>query len=723
MSTRIRVRRIDGEWVIHIIEPETDYVGVFVLYEPFFNESPDRYNNYYLPPLFNRDDIIVITGIDGPFSFTQNGIALANDRPINNVRINDPNNYIHVTYHADRDTENVALGRLRYTANSNLNSGDAINEGNPGSGEEEPVEDELLFVIRRDFTPDDIDTDNTIDHCTIIVPETLVTGAGKDTIIPGRLDDIITPGLDDDTIDLSSDDSDFDEIIYTFTLSGSMLVAFDGGDRITGFIPGQDEIRFVDQAEMLTTPEALLAKLREIYGMGFVAVPKFEKTPVDAMLSRPGREDQAFWANYLVTGLEIHFADALVLASGRLTGSILTIVFDPTYAIRADIFISKGGTGFDAEKLKFTDIDTVITVLDNDLGWHDATREDVSRPQAMQIVIHENHPENKPVLTLEPLEAWAKEGAWSLPATPGILSDEVLLAIREGKLWWEQSPNFEDPKDGWGNNRYQLLLRYTEPDAVDGNPGQQHDRWLDIEVLDIAFERPGGWSGLFNNIDFFEFEPKDIPVEDRPELFVQYLISGLAWRLPETGPLTLTWSLATPEFDDQSQLDSQQIIDLFREDLERAFAEFKAAANLRFIEVAHTSSGAGDLLITLGPTSSPILGFARLPNPDPIVVIREQPPDTEGKPWHYNIVVHEIAHAVGLHHPFPEEGIERPWPVPSSQQHRHSDRTIMSYASPAQRTQEGLYQADIDALQFLYGAPGTDFDGVESLITTMIEYL
>ena len=46
----------------------------------------------------------------------------------------------------------------------------------------------------------------------------------------------------------------------------------------------------------------------------------------------------------------------------------------------------------------------------------------------------------------------------------------------------------------------------------------------------------------------------------------------------------------------------------------------------------------------------------------------------------------------------------------------------MSYASPAQRTQEGLYQADIDALQFLYGAPGTDFDGVESLITTMIEY-
>ena len=147
--------------------------------------------------------------------------------------------------------ENVALGRLRYTANSNPNdsdSSDAINEGNPGSGEEELVEDELLFVIRRDFTPDDIDTDNTIDHRTIIVPETLVTGAGKDTIIPGRLDDIITPGLDDDTIDPSSDDSDFDEIIDTFT-SGSMLVAFDGGDRITGFIPGQDEIRFVDQAQ------------------------------------------------------------------------------------------------------------------------------------------------------------------------------------------------------------------------------------------------------------------------------------------------------------------------------------------------------------------------------------------------------------------------------------------------------------------------------------------
>ena len=74
-------------------EPETDYVVIF---------QQLSYNNYYLPYL--TDDIIVITGIDGPFSFTQNGNALANDRPINNVRINDPNNYIHVTYHADRDT-------------------------------------------------------------------------------------------------------------------------------------------------------------------------------------------------------------------------------------------------------------------------------------------------------------------------------------------------------------------------------------------------------------------------------------------------------------------------------------------------------------------------------------------------------------------------------------------------------------------------------------------
>ena len=228
-----------NNWYIHGSIPTTEYRGNFFLYEPFFNPSSNRYDFYYLPPLTARDDIITITSISGAFTFAQKGKALVAGSIINNTR-DGSSNHITVTYDSRADTADSAVGIIEYTA---------TNSGSTSQGT-------LTFVVRREFTPDTPDADNVVDHGEQIIPEQISTGAGIDTITTGKLNDIIIAGKDDDMIDLSSDIGDKDAVIYQFKEAGNNFVAFDGGDKITGFIPGQD-------TQLKTTNENMSAQFAE----------------------------------------------------------------------------------------------------------------------------------------------------------------------------------------------------------------------------------------------------------------------------------------------------------------------------------------------------------------------------------------------------------------------------------------------------------------------------
>ena len=88
----------------------------------------------------------------------------------------------------------------------------------------------------------------------------------------------------------------------------------------------------------------------------------------------------------------------------------------------------------------------------------------------------------------------------------------------------------------------------------------------------------------------FDFQPSDIPEDQQPQGLVAHLISGLVYVMPAAGPLVLTWSL---DADLHLTLHSgtQTEIDKARALVERAFAEFEAVANIKFVEVAHHHVG------------------------------------------------------------------------------------------------------------------------------------
>ena len=178
--------------------------------------------------------------------------------------------------------------------------------------------------------PDQPDEDNIIDRREATHAELIDAGAGDDMIITGGRDDIVLAGPGDDHIDLDSYDND--RVEYQVMQKDNIYVAFDGGDTITGYSPGSDTLVFLlhqTGTAQNEAPEAPAA-FDFLSGIGtkLAVVPMFEHSPRgdDAPPSvLPAA--QAFWADYLFKGLEFHFSDAVILPSGRLLGSVLTVEF------------------------------------------------------------------------------------------------------------------------------------------------------------------------------------------------------------------------------------------------------------------------------------------------------------------------------------------------------------------------------------------------------------
>ncbi|MDA7634852.1 hypothetical protein N8755_02940 [Alphaproteobacteria bacterium] len=267
-------------------------------------------------------------------------------------------------------------------------------------------------------------------------------------------------------------------------------------------------------------------------------------------------------------------------------------------------------------------------------------------------------------------------------------ADNALFRIdATGRIWWLATPDYEQPVDADGDNTYSVEVLIIK----DGNAVAKQ---LDIVVGDIGPGRVGydATRQPDGNAELYLYSRIFIPTAEEPSGLANYLLNLFAFRMPETGALTLTWSLGSSIF----------AANIIRPWLDKAFAAFEAVAHIRFIEIEpyedasqradidiqfeHPAPGSNVRGVAFGNGNDRSMTFYL----STIALVERQ----------FNVLLHEIGHTLGLKHPFDPSPVR--WPGDEAE--RFNPLSIMSYYFPP-ASETRLQQADIDALQFLYGAP------------------
>jgi hypothetical protein len=334
----------------------------------------------------------------------------------------------------------------------------------------------------------------------------------------------------------------------------------------------------------------------------------------------------------------------------------------------------------------------------------------------LELDIHENHPRNKAVFDLR---------GGTVTLTDGY-GDNNKFEVRDGnRIWFKSTDDFDGSPD-FENGETEFNLQIER--VVNG---ETKIIQLTLNVADIELERLENVQG--SGVGFHSHKRSDYNKDDLPSEFTQHILAGSYWDSPADKPLTLTWSIDLREIP-QNWIDAishltdastqsvktQTHIDLLRQLIQRATQEIEKVANIKFIEVdGNPNTGEiGDLNFWFVNHIEGFSGFAYYPSEiSSHVFLRGSSLATLTTLENFNygfvqglrkIYLHEIGHALGLGHPF-EENAE--WL--GNPEYRLSPATQMSYARIT--NSDGLKPADIEALQWLYGAPDEHGTGAEFL--------
>ena len=310
------------------------------------------------------------------------------------------------------------------------------------------------------------------------------------------------------------------------------------------------------------------------------------------------------------------------------------------------------------------------------------------------IAIWEHHPVSKWISQIT-IPADMTGASFQLSDTH---ADNALFRIdASGRIWWLATPDYEQPADADGDNTYSVeVLIITDGKAV--------AKQLDIVVGDIGPGRVGYDAARQpdGNSETYQYTRAYIPPTAEPDSFTTYLLNFFAFRMPTAGALTLTWSLGSSIF----------AANVIRPWLNKAFAEFEAAAHVKFIEIEAYADGnqKADIEIDFAVPvfGSTVRGRAYRQGDDRSIEFFLSTIELVER--EYNVLLHEIGHVFGLKHPFHSGGR---WP--HDENHRFNPLSIMSYYFPPV-SETRLQQADIDALQFLYGAPNQQGGSAERFV-------